>query len=193
MLAIPPRAQLRARPLEGSRIALVPIDGSDAAELWEAVDASRAWLKPWLPWVPYQTDRQASQQFVEASATDWDHSRALRFGIRTRPSGQLVGVIGLEACIEMHRSCDLGYWLRHDAARRGYMAEAAQLCLQFGFGQVGFHRTRVAAATTNHASLRVIGRLGFRFEGVARHAEWCDGRWLDHAFFSMLDQEWSTR
>ena len=51
---------------------------------------------------------------------------------------------------------------------------------------MGAHRVRVAAATDNHASLSVIGRLGFRFEGIARQAEWCDGRWLDHATFGML-------
>jgi ribosomal-protein-serine acetyltransferase len=55
---------------------------------------------------------------------------------------------------------------------------------------VGIHRLCVAAATDNHPSLRVIARLGFHFEGVARHAEWCDGRWLDHAVFSLLDHEW---
>ena len=40
---------------------------------------------------------------------------------------------------------------------------------------------RVAAATDNFASLGVIRRLGFHFEGIAREAERCQGRWLDHA------------
>jgi ribosomal-protein-serine acetyltransferase len=44
----------------------------------------------------------------------------------------------------------------------------------------------VAAATDNHPSLAVIRRLGFRFEGIAREAERCNGRWLDHAVFGML-------
>jgi ribosomal-protein-serine acetyltransferase len=92
----------------------------------------------------------------------------------------------------MHRSCDLGYWLRHEASRSGYMSEAAALCVDFAFRSIGVHRLRVAAATTNHASLRVIGRLGFTFEGIARHAEWCDGRWLDHAVFSIIDFEWRS-
>jgi ribosomal-protein-serine acetyltransferase len=51
---------------------------------------------------------------------------------------------------------------------------------------MGAHRVRVAAATDNHASLSVISRLGFRFEGIARQAEWCDGRWLDHSVFALL-------
>ncbi len=190
MLAIPPRSELRQRPIIGQRIALVPVEVSDAAELWEVVDGSRAWLQPWLPWVPFQKNVESSTRFAEASAADWDSGRALRFAIRERSGGRLLGVVGLEACVEMHRSCDLGYWLRHEASRHGYMTEAASLCVDFGFSTIGTHRLRVAAATTNHPSLRVIGRLGFTFEGIARHAEWCDGRWLDHAVFSMLDFEW---
>jgi ribosomal-protein-serine acetyltransferase len=190
MLAIPPRSELKARPIDGERISLTPIDGADAAELWEIVDGSRKWLQPWLPWVPFQKSAESSTRFAQASASDWDSGRALRFAIRERSSGRILGVVGLEACVEMHRSTDLGYWLRHEAARSGYMTEAATLCVDFGFRIIGVHRMRVAAATTNHASLRVIARLGFTFEGVARHAEWCDGRWLDHAVFSILDFEW---
>jgi ribosomal-protein-serine acetyltransferase len=32
----------------------------------------------------------------------------------------------------------------------------------------------------------VIHSLGFRFEGIARQAERCDERWLDHAVFALL-------
>jgi ribosomal-protein-serine acetyltransferase len=190
MLTIPPRVELRARPLTTQRLQLLPVDVADAVEIWEVVEGSRQWLKPWLPWVPYQKNVESTLRFAEASIADWDSGRALRFTIRALSGGDLVGVVGLEACVEMHRSCDLGYWLRHEAARHGMMTEAATACVDFGFRTVGVHRMRVAAATQNHASLRVIGRLGFQFEGVARHAEWCDGRWLDHAVFAMLDYEW---
>jgi ribosomal-protein-serine acetyltransferase len=190
MLAIPPRAQLRARPITSERLSLVPIEAGDAAEIWEVVQSSRAWLQPWLPWVPYQKNVESAHRFAEASANDWDQGRALRFVIRPRRGHDLYGVVGLEACVEMHRSCELGYWLRREHTRRGYMTEAAGTCLDLAFRTIGFHRVRVAAATQNQPSLDVIGRLGFQFEGVARHAEWCDGRWLDHAVFSMLEHEW---
>jgi ribosomal-protein-serine acetyltransferase len=190
MLSIPSRSELRSRPLITQRLALSPLEQQDAQDLWDVVQASRAWLQPWLPWVPYQTDIESSLRFAEASAADWDSGRALRFAIRARQGRHLLGVVGLEACVEMHRSCDLGYWLRHDASRQGYMTEAARLCVDFGFRSLGMHRVRVAAATGNHPSLRVIGRIGFHMEGVARHAEWCDGRWLDHAVFSLLEHEW---
>jgi ribosomal-protein-serine acetyltransferase len=186
MLAIPPRAELRARPLQTERLLLVPIDAADGAELWFAVDGSRAFLQRWLPWVVFHTDPAASVRFAEACAADWDQGRALRFILRDRATRTVMGVVGLEACVHMHRSCELGYWLRREATGRGLMTEGARACVDFAFRQLGAHRVRVAAATDNHPSLAVIARMGFHFEGIARQAEWCDGRWLDHATFGLV-------
>jgi len=198
MLVLPPRSEIRESPPGTERLVLHPVDPGDAAELWEVVDGSRSWLQPWLPWVPFQQNAESTMRFAEASVADWDSGRSLRFAIRSAAggsaaSGRLLGVVGLEACVEMHRSCDLGYWLRQEAAGTGLMTEAAALCVDFGFRTMGMHRMRVAAATDNHPSLGVIRRLGFHFEGIGRHAEWCDGRWLDHAIFSLLEHEWQFR
>jgi len=186
MLVVPPRSDVRARPLESSRLVLSPVDPSDARELWLAVEASRAHLEKWLPWVPFTTDADASYRYAEASATDWDHGRACRFTIRERGGRRLLGVVGLEALAQLHEGAELGYWLRLDSVRRGYMSEASRTVLDWAFRRVNAHRIRVAAATDNHASLGVIRKLGFRFEGIAREAERCQGRWLDHAVFSLL-------
>jgi ribosomal-protein-serine acetyltransferase len=189
MLVIPTRAQLRASPFETERLLLAPVDPADASELWLAVNGSRATLQRWLPWVSYHTDPSASVRFAEACATDWDQGRALRFVLRERAGRTLVGLAGLESLVHMHRSAELGYWLRKDATKRGLMTEAARACVDIAFRHVGLHRVRCAAATDNHPSLGVIGRVGFRFEGISRQAEWCDGRWLDHAVFALLSTD----
>jgi ribosomal-protein-serine acetyltransferase len=182
----PPRAPLRRTPVAGPRTVLVPIDASDGSELWEAVDSSRWHLERWLPWVPFNTSPEASLRYAEACAIDWDQGRAARFAVRDRQSGELVGVVGLDSCVHLHRSCELGYWLRREFTGRGLMTEAADTCVRFAFERMGMHRIRCAAATDNVPSLRVIARLGFRFEGIARQAEWVGSRWLDHALFARL-------
>ncbi|HXN31644.1 MAG TPA: GNAT family protein [Polyangiaceae bacterium] len=186
MLVVPPRAELRHRPLDTQRAVLTPVDSSDASDLWQAVDGSRAHLEKWLPWVPFNTDLDASWRYCEASASDWDQGRALRFAIRERATRRFLGVVGLESIAHLHQSAELGYWLRADVARRGYMTESARATLGWAFKRLNAHRVRVAAATDNFASLGVIRRLGFRFEGIAREAERCQGRWLDHALFAMI-------
>jgi ribosomal-protein-serine acetyltransferase len=186
MLVVPTRAELRARPLETPRIILLPIDATDATDLWLAVEGSRGHLEPWLPWVPFTADADATYRYADASAADWDNGRACRFAIRERSGRALLGVVGLEAFAHLHQSGELGYWLRRESTGNGWMTEASRLVLAWAFSKVGLHRVRVAAATDNHASLAVIRRLGFRFEGVAREAERCNGRWLDHAVFALL-------
>jgi ribosomal-protein-serine acetyltransferase len=186
MLSVPSRSELRGHPLESARLVLTPIEASDSNDLWVAIDGSRAHLEPWLPWVPFNNDPDASYRYADASASDWDQGRACRFTIRHRSTRALFGVVGLEAFAHLHQSVELGYWLRKEATRQGAMTEASRLVLAWAFGKMNVHRVRVAAATDNHASLAVIRRLGFHFEGIARDAERCHGRWLDHAVFGML-------
>jgi ribosomal-protein-serine acetyltransferase len=146
---IPLRTSLRRAPLETARTLLVPIDAPDGQELWEAVDGSRWHLERWLPWVPYNNNPEASVRYAEACAVDWDAGRALRFAVRDKNSRHLLGVVGLDACVHLHRSCELGYWLRRDAVGRGLMTESASAGVEFGFARVGLHRIRCAAATDN--------------------------------------------
>jgi len=97
-----------------------------------------------------------------------------------------LGVVGLESIAHLHLSADLGYWLRLEGVRHGFMTEAASALVDWAFKRLSIHRVRVAAATGNLSSLGVIRRLGFRFEGIAREAERCQGRWLDHALFALV-------
>jgi ribosomal-protein-serine acetyltransferase len=190
MLSLPSRPELRTRPIASQRIFLTPLEPLDARDMWESVEGSRTTLQRFLPWVPFQTDLESSLRFADASVGEWDAARSLRLAIRERGSNRFAGVVGLENVVELHRNAELGYWLRDDATGRGLMTESAAVCLEWGFRVLGLHRVRVAAATDNHRSLAVIARLGFRFEGIAREAEWCDGRWLDHATFGLLEHEW---
>ncbi len=188
-LTIPSRSSLRDRPLETARTVLAPVERSDAEDLWNAVEGSRWHLERWLPWVPFNNTLEASGRYADASEKDWDAGRAMRLTIRERNTRELLGVVGLDACVHLHRSCELGYWLKRDATGSGLMTEAARATVEFALRRVGVHRIRCAAATDNYPSLRVIQRLGFRFEGIARQAEFVAERWLDHAIFAKLSTD----
>jgi ribosomal-protein-serine acetyltransferase len=189
MLTIPARSTLRTAPVEGTRVVLVPIEPADGPELWSAVDGSRWHLERWLPWVPYNNSADASQRYAEACAQDWDAGRAVRLAVRNKADRELLGVVGLDSVVHLHRSCELGYWLKREACGKGLMTEAAGTCLRFAFDTLHAHRVRCAAATENYASLRVIMRLGLTFEGIARQAEYVSSRWVDHAVFSQLSSD----
>ncbi len=186
MLAIPARAELCLCPLKTEQLQLVPLEATDAEDFWSSVSSAREALEPWLPWVPFTDSLQACQRYVRACAVDWDAGRALRFALRSLHDQQLVGVVSFDHCNHHHRTAELGYWLHPSCWGRGWLTQAARAAVDFALRRAGFHRIRCAVATTNQASLAVVARLGFQPEGIARQAEWVQGRWVDHAVFSRL-------
>jgi ribosomal-protein-alanine N-acetyltransferase len=54
------------------------------------------------------------------------------------------------------------------------------------------HRIEAHVALENRASQRVVEKLGFRREGVARQIEYVNGRYLDHVQYSRLRTDGST-
>ena len=68
----------------------------------------------------------------------------------------------------------------------GIASEAAAAALAHALGGLRLHRVEALVALENKASQRVIEKLGFTREGVAREAEYVDGRYLDHIQYSFL-------
>ncbi len=202
------RAVLRARPisecpslhvpgrdgfeLTTERTRITPATVSDAGEFFMAVDASRATLRPFLPWVTFVNEPSGAFRYLDASERDWDDARACRFAIRDKETHRFLGIVSFEHLAHAHLSGDFGYWLRDDAAGSGLLAESGKCLLAWAFHSLGAERIRVAASTMNSRSLKTIQRLGFRYEGTARRAERCNGEWLDHSVFSLLRDEGPT-
>ncbi len=188
-LHIPARIELTRQPLVSQRTIVEPIVASTHRKLFRAIEDSRKFIEPWLPWVPYNDSVEACLRYAEACESDWRTGIALRFSIRLKNEPDFIGVITLESISDLHRSCDLGYWLRPTATGRGIMTEVATALLDFAFQGMNFHRIRCAAATDNLPSQRVIERLGFQKEGVAREAERVGGRWVSHVVYARLTSD----
>jgi ribosomal-protein-alanine N-acetyltransferase len=52
------------------------------------------------------------------------------------------------------------------AAGQGYMSEGLGLVLRYAFGPLRLHRLDAQIQPSNHASLALVRRLGFRNEGL---------------------------
>ena len=114
------------------------------------------------------------------------------FGIAIKPSDNIVGGIGLSKVnIEQSRAT-LGYWLGKDFWRKGYMFEAAQKIIDFGFNKLGLRRIDVEAFTENEASNNLIKKLRFNYEGTLRDACVCKATKKIHSghFYGLLKKDW---
>lgn len=82
-----------------------------------------------------------------------------------------------------------GYWVDRELAGRGVIPTALALAVDYCFFTLGLHRIEVNIRPENHASLRVVRKLGFREEGARERYLHIDGDWRDHLSFALTADE----
>lgn len=165
----------------------------DADALHDAISETLPALVPWLPWARIDHGRAETRRYLRAARAAWGRQVAFEFLIEERESERLLGVTSLHR-IDWVRACaGLGYWVRRSVWNRGVASEAAAATLSHALGGLRLHRVEALVALENKASQRVIEKLGFTREGVAREAEYVDGRYLDHVQYSFLHGDGRVR
>ncbi len=61
------------------------------------------------------------------------------------------------------------------------------------FDRAGLHRLEISIILRNESSLRVVEKLGIRYEGLAEGYLRIAGVWEDHMRFGITSEEWEER
>ena len=120
--------------------------------------------------VPSPYRREDGEGYVKLIGEWWaDGSQAIWCAYR---DGELVASIGLHHIVEHATGghAELGYWVAAPARGNGYLVEAARAVIDWGFAELGLVRIRWQAVVGNIPSARAARTLGFRYEGLQRHA-----------------------
>jgi ribosomal-protein-alanine N-acetyltransferase len=88
-----------------------------------------------------------------------------------------------------NRSALIGYWIDQKFAGRGIVPTALAMAVDHGFHVVGLHRLEAGIQPENHASRRVMEKLGFREEGLRRGLVHINGAWRDHLCYALTAEE----
>lgn len=167
-----------------SGLRLAQLHSDDVEELFALTDANRAHLRRWLPWLDQTRVSAATLHFIEYTIREATSGTALHCGIYEQ--NILVGVCGYNRIDAVNRCAHIGYWLAADAQGRGIMSRCVAALASYGFAKRNLHRQVIACAEANTASAAVAERCGFRFEGVARDAEWLYDHYVSHRVYARL-------
>jgi ribosomal-protein-alanine N-acetyltransferase len=86
-------------------------------------------------------------------------------------------------------SATIGYWVSERFAGRGITPTSVALATDLCFTEMRLHRMEICIRPENVASLRVVEKLGFRYEGLRRRYIHIDGDWRDHYCFALVREE----
>lgn len=90
---------------------------------------------------------------------------------------------------ERYRRGELAFWIDPDMQGQGYATAAGQLLIEYAFDTLGLHKIVARVFEENHASQRVIDKLGFRQEGTFRNEVYADGDWQDYYRYGLLNSD----
>src|ERR1019366_4800447 len=157
-------------------VTLRPVRVGDA-RAWREIRVRNApWLRPWEPTNPETPLYRSSL----GQAIPWVVSYGDKF------VGQLtVGSITWGSA----RSGQVGYWIDEAYAGRGIIPTTLAMAVDHCFGVVGLHRLEASIRPENHASRRVVEKLGFREEGIRVRQLHINGAWRDHVCYALTSDE----
>lgn len=87
------------------------------------------------------------------------------------------------------RTAWIGYWVDEAHAGKGIATAAVALGVDHCFGAVGLHRLDATVQPSNMASQKVLGKIGFRREGLLERYMDVNKRWRDHLLFALTVEE----
>ncbi|MEU4196763.1 GNAT family protein [Kribbella sp. NPDC026611] len=154
------------------------IAGDDRVTSWMAFDSyDRSRAAEVLAGIVERSARADRPDYMQAVTRPQD-DRVIGFA-RIAPSGPWAA--------------KLGYAINADLWGRGYATDAARVMLRFAFKTLGKHRVTAAIGPENEASVAVVERLGFTYEGHLRDHVFTNGDWRDSLLYSLLADEYSDR
>jgi len=111
------------------------------------------------------------------------------FNREDRGLGDVIGSIALNNIVRgAFQSCHLGYKMDQNFFNKGYMTEALGKVIDYAFNVLKLHRIEANIMPHNAASLRVVEKLGFYHEGLAKKYLKINNRWEDHIHMVLLNK-----
>lgn len=170
-------------------VQLRPLRWRDS-KVWNSV---RTFNKDWLaPWESTNPDgghfRPSFRTHLRSMSREAKAGRSIPMAIWHQ--GRFVGQITLGNIVwGSLRQGYIGYWIDSRVAGRGITPTAVALVTDYALLEAGLHRIEINIRVENHASIRVVEKLGFIYEGTRPRYLHINGQWCDHVTYVMTAEQ----
>jgi len=143
----------------------LPLPG-DGKAVYEAIQASKDELKPWLEFAQYDQTVEQTEANVREAHVEFLKRTDMRLHIFHRETKAFVGCTGLHAIDWEVPKFEIGYWIDTRQTGKGYITEAVQGLTVFAFQTLHANRLEIRCDAKNKKSRAIPERLNFSLEGI---------------------------
>ncbi|MDO5517115.1 MAG: GNAT family protein [Clostridium sp.] len=179
--------------LQGENITLRNFTPGDADKLLEYYIRNKEHLAPFEPARDssfYTIENQVS--LLNESYKQLLNGTSIDMGIFKEE--RLIGKLKLSNIVYGSlKSGILGYSIDKEEQGHGYMRESVNLFLEYVFDECDMHRVEASAMVDNIKSRNVLSNCGFKFMGINEKYLLINGRWMDHATYYLIKDEFFNK
>jgi ribosomal-protein-alanine N-acetyltransferase len=99
----------------------------------------------------------------------------------------MIGTIGYYHIKPEHFRAEIGYMLLPEFQGRGFITEAIDVVVSYGFAEMKLHSVEAVLDPNNLASASVLEKCGFTKEGHFKENEFYNGKFIDTAIYSKVN------
>ncbi len=135
---------------------------------------------------PVSETLEDARKHIELILQKIDANEGINWGIEELSSKKLIGVIGLFKVDKENYRAEVGYMLNSKWHNQGFMHEALQAVIDFGFKDMKLHSIEAIIDPLNEASANLLLKHKFRKEGHYLENCYFEGTFLDSVVFSLV-------
>lgn len=174
--------------LTHGEVTLRVIKPRDSRTLERLVLSNRTWLKPWEATNPHGPTSFDFKAQIRGLLRQLENDEGIPFLIMYK--GEVVGQLNVANILHGSvSSCVVGYWIIPEVAGNGITPTAVALAMDYMYKVVGLHRVEIDIRPENQASIRVVEKLGLRYEGLKKNYIHISNAWRDHYVFALTADE----
>ncbi len=137
-------------------------------------------------------DRDSTAEYLdELIASQLERPRT-RFELAITEAGSRVPIGACDLSLIETNVVDLGYMLGHEHWGRGYATEVARALTEAAFSHLRAERVISTVDINNRASIRVLEKIGMRWEAVYRKHRRAKNRWWDCHLYTLPRTVWDA-
>ncbi len=168
------------------RLTLRMVKKNDADDLFEL--CSRPETSKFSMWIAHQTIDD-TKALINYQISRYRRRECTFFAVEHNESGRVIGTCSYVSLESDFKIAEIGYSILSDFWGQGYGTEVADALTGFAFDRIGVQRVCARVLPENEASIRVLERIGFKYEGTLKKGFYFNNKVSDVEVYAITDDE----
>ncbi len=136
-----------------------------------------------------QRELAESENMINAIQEAYEKKNGISWAMIDRNSHQFMGYFGFWRLMPDQCRAEIGYALKPEFHGKGYMSEAFEKMMEFGFKELKLHSIEANVNPGNIASIKVLEKAGFKKEAHFRENWLYNGKYIDSVIYGLLEND----